>query len=606
MFAQNDKRNFVIAFILAALLYSILSYVTYGYKPMYGETEVRGLVNKEPNVVHPEIYKKILADISQNQLIDVYSCRDCFLPFSSVAQTTSLKNGFYESYFQPKIFLEYNEKKYPVFFAERIGGLTYAFVKLLKESFSLFAALVLYHLFVGILVIYFFGYFVSRAFSSRLAQIAMIMLALSPLHIINNGNFISKKMETLIFWTVACAFYVSKKRTAIILAIFSGFSVITVKSTSLMNIIASFFLIDAKQLIAKRKIAFLTLFVVLISALILILRDHAGVYNEYYRTAEYLKEWKYLQAAVLDSVLMIASPLKYMEYFLGLETWHFPFTTYTPSGEDYLNFQPWSRMKNWSWFFYIPLSFFFAPILFRSFFNFNKRYFRIYLAWIFFIGSIFFAAHRYFTYSMYTIGSAGFIVLIFALIYEDLFRIKNKLLAKSLIFIFTVFYLLQLIHFVDVYRKNGPILTFSYNAYEEIAHDLEARKINAPLMFFISEMGNLENFSDQVKPIYIPDKMLTELKDVFNFSKKSYLLLQMKPDWYESKWPKSISQKNILEAAYKQNVKIDSIKEYTYRDELVYWLISIEHLDDNKFFKGDIKVSEEVKNKIFQSVPLWR
>jgi len=606
MLYKIEKSRFFVAFVLMAILYSVLSGITYGYKPMYGETEVRGLINQEPNVIHPEIYKEIKANIPHTRLIDVYACQDCFLPFSAKAQNTNLKNGLYRSHFQPKLFLQYNEKKYPILFAERIGGLTYAFVKTLKESLSLYSALLFYHILVGILIIYFFGKYVANAYSVRTAQIAMLFLTLSPLHILNNGNFISKKMEALVFWTVACAFYFNRKKTAIFLAIFSGLSVIVIKSTTLINIFSSFLLFNLKQLLKKWKIIFITLFVVFVSGLLLILRDSSGVINEYYQTAEYLKEWKYFQAALLDSILMIAAPLKYMEYFLGLETWHFPFTTYTPSVEDYSNFHPWNRMESWSWFYCVPLVFFFIPVIFSKFFNFYERYFRIYLTWIFFTVSIFFVAHRYFTYSMYAIGSIGFIAIIFAFIYEDLQKIKNKIITRIIISIFCVFYIAQLIQFVDTYRKNGPILTFSFNAYQEIAHDLESRNINAPLMFFVSEMGNLENFSEQIKPIYVPDKMLEKLGDIFNFSQKSYILLQMKPDWYESKWPKSISKQNIIQAADEQNIKLQPIKEYTYRGDLVYWLILAEHLDHDKFSKGDYKIPTEVKNKIYESIPLWR
>ena len=606
MLNQHDNKSFVLVFLFAAFAYSVLSYVTYGYKPMYGETEVRGLLNQEPNIVHPEVYQQILSSLPNNQLLDVYECKDCFLPYSSIGKTQNLKNGFYRSFFQPKFFFEYENKKYPVLFADRIGGLTYSFVKVLKEQFSLFSALLFYHLMVGILVIYFFGYFVSRAYSLHASQIAMLLLAFSPLHIINNGNFISKKFETLIFWTMACAFYVSQNRNAIVLSIFSGLSVITVKSTTLMNIIGSFFLINYSRLRDHWKVILTAFVVIFISALALLARDYRGVYKEYYGTAEYVKEWKYLEAIILDSVLMVASPIKYMEYFLGLENWHFPFTTLTPTMDDYLKFHPWDRMKNWSLLYYIPIIFFILPIVFRKSFDFKNKYFKIYLALAVFIGCIFFAAHRYFTYSMYTIGSAGFIILVFALIYEDLWKRKSKVWAQFAIVIFSLVYLFQLFQFVDIYRKNGPILTFSYQAYEEIARDLELKKIIDPTLFFVSEMGNLENFSDQIKPIYVPDKMLKKIGDIFSFSKKSYLLLQMKPDWYESAWPKFISKNAILEQAKIQNVKLESIKEYTYRNELVYWLILFEHEDKNKFFTDKIKISEEVKNKIFENNAIWR
>lgn len=606
MLSLKENKKFIFSFLVAAFIYSIFAWITFGHKPMYGETEVRGLIDQEPNVLHPEIYQEILSTLPNGQLLDVYKCQDCFLPYSSIGQNTPLKNGFYQSHFQPKFFFEFENRKYPILFADRIGGLTYSFVKVVKETFSLYSALVLYHLLVGILVIFFFGSFVRKAFSLQTAQIAMTLLAASPLHILNNGNFISKKLETLIFWTIACAFYVGRRKFAILLSLFSGFSVIAVKSTVLMNIISVFFIVGWKQFRHRWIVAVCTLSVILVSALGLLAIDHSGVYKEYYRSAEYLKEWKYFQAVLLDSVLMVASPIKFMEYFLGLETWHFPFTTYTPSPEDYAHFQPWVRMEKWSWFLFIPLSFFISPLVFRNFFNFNQRYLKIYFAWAVFTGSIFFAAHKYFTYSMYTIGSAGFVVLVFALVCEDLWKIRNKLWIQFSIFVFIAFYLFQLIQFIDVYRKNGPILTFSYQAYDEIAHDLEEKKITNPIMFFVSEMGNLENYSDQIKPIYVQDKMLTELGDIFKFSQKSHLLLQMKPDWYESHWPKSISKQAIFEEAKKQNIKVIPIQEYTYRNELVYWLISVEHLDQNKFFLQDVKISDEIRSRIFERNALWR
>lgn len=602
-----ERKLWLSCFLVFAFIYGLITWLTFAKHPLFGEMAVRGTLNEEPNLTHTYVYHEIQKTLPEGKYLDIHDCGQCFPPFTNY-HNPKIENGLHHSYLQPSWFYMYEGQKYPVFFSDRIGGFTYGFVKILKENFSLKTSLITFHYLVGVLTIFFFGYFVRKAYGTPVAIVAMFLMATSAIHGMNNGNFISKKAEPLFLWTMASSFFVPRLIPALMLSMTSFFSVFLVKSTTLLNLGAGVLLISPLQWWKRKSVliggivffAFLTFIVWQI--------DRRDMVRGYTVTSEYVKEFKYFEILIFDFILMITSPLQFLEYHLGLDGWHYPFTTYIPTQADFEALDPFTRLKFISWPGFFHGLIFLLPLFFWKKLEFTKKYLPPYLSLIALHAVIFVAAHKYFTFSIYTWGSIGIVYLISSLFLFDLFRIFPD--RKNVLIGITAFYLglhlWQLGVYIKVYRQHGPIPTFSHNLYQDVARDLEKQNINHPLMFFISEVGNLENHSSKVKPVYIHEKSLQTFDDLFKQSRGTEVLLQLKIDWYETNWPRTISKDVVLKAARKLNVTIEHIKDYYYRDYVVYWLFRFKHNDpsgfaDEKYFLTDQKVKE-----LYDNIPLYR
>jgi len=598
------RRIWNLAFIASCLIYAAFALFTYGSHPMFGEITVRGTINRDPNLLRLDILRearrKYLPHEQLGRLLDPEQCLQCFSPFS-YKRLQTVENGLYRnSHFQPTLFYFLDNNRIPILFANRIGGAPYALVKLLKETIGLKSALIAFHLVVGVLFIFLFGKGTRLLFGASVSIIAMAILAISPVHILNNGPYISIKAVPLALWIYIVGIHARGRLKSFTMIALSSAWFYLVKATALFSFLAAIALTFRRTLAAKYQVALASIIGL---APFVLLSERAGFIQEYYNTAEYLKGSKYAFAAFLDSILLVAHPVTFLEYFLAIDSWHFPFTTGSPTFQDYEKFQPLDRLANLGGMSGFLLLFFLLPILSKARFRW-KSFARIYLTLAFFLLFLFLSGHKYFAYSDYFTAALSLVVLINALTIRQLLR-WNKTprewaTSRVLITFYALAMVFQLNQFVHVYRKFGPEPTFSYNFYREISADLLERNILNPYMFYVSEFGNLENHSERVLPTYITEPLMENFGVLFEVAKEGFTLLQLKPNWVEAPWGFALTKEDVLRAADLNEVTIEHIRDYSYRGEPKYWLFHFTHRNPGKFAEGPVSIPAADYHRLYQ------
>lgn len=606
MSSTNRLRHaWKIALLASSMLYAGLALLTYGSHPMFGEITVRGTLNRDPNLLRLDILRearqKHLPPEQKGQLLDPEMCLQCFSPYS-YKRYTDFEDGFYRNtHFQPTLSYFHDGNRIPILFMNRIGGAPYALVKFLKERAGLEPALLFYHLAIGLLFLFLFGKGALLLFGPSVSIVAMFLIAVSPIHILNNGPYLSVKAVPLALWIYVLGISARRTSTSFLLCALSSAWFFLIKATALFSALAGAVL--TWRTTWKRKwlaaLAFL-------SGLIpfLLLSEKTGFVQEYYHTAEYLKGSKYAWAAFLDSILLVSHPLAFLEFFLAIDSWHFPFTTGTPTDHAYAAFQPWDRMAGFGPVSIFLLGFFLIPLVFRGQFRFRRAR-PVYMSLLLLLVTLFFAAHKYFAFSDYFTAALSLVILIHAMVFRGLLTVRTGRLARIASRCVLACYILalavQLTQFVAIYREKGPEPTFSHDFYRHLSRDLIKRGIRSPYMFYVSEFGNLENQSEEVLPTYIEESLMENFGVLFEVAKEGFALLQLKPNWVESSWGRTLTKEEVLRQAEALNVSIEHVTDYLYRGEPKYWLFRFSHQEPNAFADTPVTIPDEEYQRLYRS-----
>lgn len=565
----------------------MFNYLTFSKHPTVGDVAALGTLDRDPNVIRFEIYKRIKEkaqkESDQKKQINIENCSQCLEKYS-YKNKPNLEDGYYKNNsFMPSNFIMLDNKRYPIMMQNRLGGLPFILIKKMKEIFDYKTALIYFQYISIVALIILIAIALNRIYSSTITNLTLVLLSFTPSFLFNNAEFPVIKLLPMVLPLTIIGLTNKRKITQLTVLSLTFSCFYLIKANAIFYIICGLILTFKKRSANYKTIA-TALIIAFIPTIFLFTKQNLA--HEYVGQMEYFKGYKYLLSIIFDMFLLIGDSSVAEEFILGVSSWNYPFTTGVPTLESYSNFNPFIRFKDINFASIILIFFFTLPLLLKKFKT-NKEYLSLYIAALFFTTIHYLASHHYYTFTPYIWSVLLLTTPIFSLMINDLYKHKRYIGLGALLLIVSL-KVFNTTNFVKTYREYGPIPNFNVNLYQRISDDLISNGIYNPYMLYISEWGLLEAIDQRVTPTHIPDYFIYNYDDIFNLTPKGYFLLQLNPNWHERKWQQSINRKQILSYAKENEIEIEDIKTYQFRGKDKYWLFYFRNRKE--FYDEDIKL----------------
>lgn len=544
----------------------------FGKNPILTDDSPQGLVSSFPNVIIHERLHTI------KPYTDISNCSECFSNKSFINNVQ--EKGFSFNNHQPYLSYNTENSKIPLMLSRKMSGLPFYFYGVLSSVFGPLNASLIYHIFVGVLILGISFFAIYFKYGSNIAFTSSLLLSISPIFLTNNFGYVSEPLLSIFFFLSLLIINIKKEKLFIIIP-FIFLLGIHIKLNFLAGIIA-LVLLEWDFFKKYKRIVFISLFLIFLY-FIFLLSLPGNAQNEILTRdgQSYIKPFNHIINYLIDIFMMIVSPFVYLFDFHGLLKIKHSYSDYNVNSELFN---------------YLSLACLFAIFPILSIWQINSR--KVLTSFFILASFAFIFSHQDSSYSLRIFESYPVLVLAVAIGLNHFYDNRRyiPILGALIFYSFSFFYWSS----KTTVSYNDPLKSLSF--MDNIQKYLVENNIKNPILNFDeNEWGYLEYLSqNRIQPFHL--KSLTSyssVKEIFSYFKEGHLLINLSPQYYfdsekNKEFSFNYSKKEILKYALAQNIKVNDLKTFSYNNRDVYWLIKFSNS------KELLPISDNEKSRILK------